>query len=1206
MAAVAAELKPHATAPLQQQIILSRPSCLAQVSAYAPPSRMNCLPALRAALLAAAVCSAPLLRAAAAESDEASAKSPRRIKDMGSRQAAPEIAAASDEAAQAIQRMKVPDGLEIKLWAAEPMLANPVAFNFDEKGRLFVAETYRYRSSVLDIRDYMWFLEDDLSSRTIEQRTQLVRRRFGAEGEKELGIEGEVLRLLEDTNGDGVADRSHVYADGFNAPLDGIASGVLARRGEVWFTNIPSVWKFTGKTKADTRTEISRGYGVRFNFTGHDLHGLIMGPDGRLYFSNGDRGATVTTKEGGVISVPDEGAVFRCLPDGSQMELVATGLRNPQSLVFNEFGDLLTGDNDCDLGDEERLVHVVEGGDSGWRIGYQFAPLQKAGPWNSERLWHQRHDGQAAYILPPICNIEDGPSGIDYYPGTGLNPSYRGHLFITHFKGSIARSGVHTYTLKPKGASYEIGDSKPFMTSALPTDVKFGPDGRLYTSDWGDGWPKSKRGRIYAVSDPKQANDPLIKETQQLIAGDWTKRSAAELAALLGHADWRVRLEAQFTLAERGAASIAPLAAAASPGSAAAPGRNAAYARRHALWALGQIAASNQAALVPVRAVLRDADAEVRAQAVKVLGDQRVVSDAPALIAALGDASDRVKFFAAQGLGKITAGRPELAASAGSALIAALKANNNADAYLRHALVMGLAGGNHRPTLAAASGDGSAAVRLGALLALRRLKSADVAKFLSDRDPYLVREAALAINDAPVNEAMPALAALIAQPLTDEAVGLRVINANFRLGQPAHATALAAYAVRTDAPAKVRAEAIAQLALWPKPPQRDRIVGIYRPVAANATTGMAGNTRDRATAVNVLQPILGRLLDPASPAAVQTAALKALQELEIAGATDALFAAVRNETLAGDTRAAALGALDEIKDPRLAEAVKLAGASTSPALRLAALPIAARISPETAAPVLANLIAKGTLEEQKSALRSLWNFRHASGNTLVAEQLELLAAGQANPAVQLEILNAAERRTSDARIKGLLAQREAALAATNDPLAKYRVALVGGDAGRGEQIFRNQPVLACIRCHRAGAEGGDAGPNLVDTGAKNSREYLLEAIIKPNATIAPGFDTIVLTSKNGTVVAGVVASETADTLSLRNTDNKVVAVKKSEIAKRESAPSGMPEIYATLLSMRELRDVVEYMATLKGGAPRAGESLPRALRGLPPPPKTTE
>jgi len=404
----------------------------------------------------------------------------------------------------------------------------------------------------------------------------------------------------------------------------------------------------------------------------------------------------------------------------------------------------------------------------------------------------------------------------------------------------------------------------------------------------------------------------------------------------------------------------------------------------------------------------------------------------------------------------------------------------------------------------------------------------------------------------------------------------------------------------------LRTEAIAQLALWPKPPARDRLVGIYRPIAT--PSGGLAATRSRDTAVSALQPILGALLDPASPATVQTAALTALQDLEIAGASDALLAAVRNESLPAPTRAAALGAaalgaLDRIKDPRLAEAVKAAGASEVPAVRLAALPIAARLSPEAAAPVLAGLIARGSLEEQKTALRSLWNFRHPSANGLVAGLLEQLAAGQVNPALQLEVLNAAERRTSDPRIKALLEQREAALAAASDPLARYRVALAGGDARRGEQVFRNQPTLACIRCHRAGGDGGDAGPNLAGVGSKYSREYLLEAILKPNATIAPGFDTVVATLRNGDTVAGVVASETADMLSLRNTDNQVVAVKKADLAKREGAPSGMPEVYATLLSNRELRDLVEYMASLKTGAPRRQEAQPRALRGLP---RTTE
>jgi quinoprotein glucose dehydrogenase len=1154
---------------------------------------MNRIPVLRAALLAAVVFTAPFARAAADDDDEKPVAA-GRIRDAGTRKAAPEIAEASDEAKQALQRMQLPPGLEIKLWAAEPMLANPVAFNFDERGRIFVAETYRYRTSVLDIRDYMWMLEDELACRTVEDRTALIRKAFGPAGEKELSIEGEILRLLEDTNGDGVADRSYVYADGFNSPLDGIASGVLARRGKVWFTNIPSVWQFTGDKKAETRTEISRGYGVRFNYTGHDLHGLIFGPDGKLYFSNGDRGATVKTKEGGIIHTPDEGAVYRCNPDGTQMELFATGLRNPQSLVFNEFGDLLTGDNDCDNGDEERLVHVVEGGDSGWRIGYQFAPLERAGPWNTERLWHQRHPGQAAYIVPPICNIEDGPSGIEYYPGTGLNPSYAGSLFITHFKGAIARSGIYTYTLKQKGAGYEIDDSKPFLTSALPTDVKFGPDGRLYISDWADGWPKSKRGRIYAISDPQHEKSALVKETQQLIGGDWTKRSNDELAKLLGHADWRVRLEAQFTLAERGNASIPVLAKVATQVGQVSGLTHPALARRHAVWGLGQLAGKHAAALAPLRTLARDQDAEVRAQAIKVLGDHRIASaDVDLLVAALQDESNRVKFFSAQGLGKmrIAASHPA-AKPVAPALLAALRANNDEDAYLRHAIVFGLTGLKDIPALTAAITDDSKAVRLGVLLALRRLKSPEVARFLADADPAIVREAALAINDAPVDAALPALAALLDKPLTDEPVLFRAVNAHFRLGQAANANALARYAANRDAPARVRAEAIAQLALWPKPPQRDRLVGVYRP--------LTGKTRDRAVAVKALEPFVPELLASSTPSAVQTAALQALRDLEIAGAAEALLAAVRDEQHPGATRAAALQALDRIKHPRLAEAVRLASESTSPALRLAALPIAARLSPDAAAPVLSNLIQKGATEEKKAALRALGRLKHRTADTLLANQLRELAAGKVDPAVQLELLTAAGQR-SDPAIKQLLAQREAALAANPDPLEPFRVALAGGDRTRGERIFRNEPTLACIRCHRAGGDGGDAGPNLADIGARFSREYLLESMIKPNAKIAEGFDTIVLTLKSGGAAAGIVASETADTITLRNTDNKLVEVKTADIARREGAPSGMPEIYGTILTKSQIRDLVEYMVTLRERPARLDESKPRALRGLPPP-----
>ena len=1107
------------------------------------------------------------------------------ILNLGTRKAAPELAPASAEGEQTIRRMKAPAGFKISLWAAEPMLANPVAFNFDERGRIFVAETYRYRSSVLDIRDYMRILEDELANRNLDDFKAMINRRFDAASVKELGVESEILRVLEDRDHDGVADHSAVYADGFNSVLDGIASGVLARRGQVWFTNMPSLWKFTGDEKAATRTELSRGYGIRFNFTGHDFHGLVLGPDGKIYFSVGDRGAHATAKDGSVADTPDAGAVFRSNPDGTQLEIYARGLRNPQSLVFTENGDLFTGDNDSDQGDEERLVQVVENGDSGWRIGYQYAPLGKAGPWNTEKLWLPRSAEQPAYLLAPIANVEDGPSGLTYYPGTGLNPSYAGNFFVTHFKGSPTGSGVYTYKLKPSGATYVPVDEQPFLTSSLPTDVKFGPDGRLYVSDWSDGWLKSKRGRIYAISDPAQENSPLIKETQQLIGGDWPARSAAELARLLAHPDWRVRLEAQYTLAERGAASIAVLAGVAGDAGADA------LARRHAIWGLGQLADKLPAALVPVRPLLQDKDSEVRAQAAKMLGDHGATDMAGALVTALKDENARVKFFAAQSLGKLKQ------ASAAPALLEALRANDDKDNYLRHALVMGLVGGNNAAALNAAITDPSRAARLGALLAFRRLGSPVVQRFLADSDPYLAREAAIAINDAPITAAYPALAAMLEKSAADESIALRAINAHFRLGQPADAKAVAGFAARADVPAKLRVEAITQLGLWQNPPARDRLVGIFRPVAQK--------TRPATVARDALNPVVASLLNPTTPAEVLTATIALVEKVQATSAADGLFAVLGNEQQTVPNRVAALNTLDKIKDRRLGQAVDLARVAKDSRLRLAALPIVARLEPAKAVTALAIAITGGTVEEQKLALETLGPINHPAADELIAARLKLLADGKVDPATQLELLQAAAKRSSP-EVKRLLAERTQLLAAKPDPLAAYAPSLVGGDRARGQKVFETQPVMACIRCHRVGTEtGSDVGPNLATVGVLNSREQLLESILKPNAKFAAGFENALITRTSGGPVAGTVTNETATALTLRDPDGKTVEVLISEIVTRKPAPSAMPEIYATALSPGDLRDVIEYLASLRpsgrGGARGAGggaaAAAPAAGRG---------
>ena len=207
--------------------------------------------------------------------------------------------------------------------------------------------------------------------------------------------------MLEDTDGDHVADRSTVFADGFNHFEDGTGAGILVRGNQAYYTCIPKLWLLTdddGDGRADERQALQDGYGVRVAFRGHDSHGLIIGPDGRLYFSIGDRGYNIDT-DGKNWKDAESGAVFRCELDGSNLEVFATGLRNPQELAFDDYGYLFTGDNNSDSGDKARWVNVMEGGDSGWRMMYQYLPDR--GPFNREKIWYRiRQRRQRTSCLP--------------------------------------------------------------------------------------------------------------------------------------------------------------------------------------------------------------------------------------------------------------------------------------------------------------------------------------------------------------------------------------------------------------------------------------------------------------------------------------------------------------------------------------------------------------------------------------------------------------------------------------------------------------------------------------------------------------------------------------------------------------------------------------------------------------------------------------
>jgi quinoprotein glucose dehydrogenase len=1068
----------------------------------------------------------------------------------------------------AIKSFKIATNLEVSVFASEPMLANPVCFTIDEKGRFYVAETFRHTDGAIDNRHFQSWIDEELANKTVEDRLAMLKRHADEVPKmfNEWTRESEKISLIEDTDGDGKADKYSIFAEGFTNALDGVGAGVLARNGDVYFTCMPNLYLMRDKDgdgKQDEQKVLSTGYGVRYAFIGHDLHGLRVGPDGRLYFSCGDRGFSVM-QNGKKIALPECGGVLRCNMDGSDLEVFASGMRNPQELAFDDYGNLFTGDNNADHGDHARWVYVTEGGDSGWRVAFQYVsepvPL---GPWNSEKMWHTQHEGQPAYIVPPVANLGNGPSGLTHYPGVGLPERYDNHFFLCDFKGQAQRSLVHSFANSQKGASFELVDRNDLISDVLVTDIEFGPDCSAYITDWVQGWDKPGIGRIYKIAQPELAKSELALETKKLLGEGMAKRELLGLLNLLGHRDQRVRMEAQFELASRNAAG--PLAEVA---------RNHTniLARIHAIWGLGQIGRNPSSqhkdsgkVSEPLIALLDDKDPEIRAQAARVLADDKHSEAATApLIKLLQDVNyPRVQYFAVTALGK-TGGKDAV-----PPIIEMLRANNDQDAVLRHAGVMALVSINDLDQILAAAKDPSPAVRLAAVVALRRLERPEIATLLQDKQLKVAVEAARGINDLPITEALPQLAALVEEPNYNQALFRRALNANYRLGKKENALALAKLAARKEAPDALRAEALELLSTWVNPSGRDRISGLWRPVTGE---------RKQADASSALEPLLSEIFKSGQPL-VQMNAAKFAAHFGVKSLSPVLFEAVSDTKGDPYVRIEALRALAAMNDAKLADALKIAFEDANAQLRKEAISLQSTLKPADASGKLLEALERGTIGEKQTAFVSLGNLKDASADQILEQWMDKLIGGKVEPELQLDLLEAAAKRDA-AGVKERVKKFEEARPAGDD-LAKWRECLAGGNAGEGKKIFFERVEASCLRCHKVHGEGGEVGPILDGIASKKMREYFLESVILPNKQIAPEFRTLIVSLKNGTSYAGILKSEDKKQLVINSPEDGIVKVPIKDIEKRDMGMSGMPPNFAEILSKQDIRNLVEYLSTLK-------------------------
>ena len=524
-----------------------------------------------------------------------------------------------------------------------------------------------------------------------------------------------------------------------------------------------------------------------------------------------------------------------------------------------------------------------------------------------------------------------------------------------------------------------------------------------------------------------------------------------------------------------------------------------------------------------------------------------------------------MRFFAAQALGKL--GVKE----AVPALIAQRELSTDSDPFVRHAVVVSLAALADEKALLAAAGNESRAVRTVALLALSLQHSPEVARFLTDKNPQLVLEAARAIHDGPIPEALPKLAALADKRNLAEPLRRRALDANFLLGNADAARRLTKIAGDVKAPAASRLDALDALTVWNEPFHRDRVNGLWHPLPPS---------RDAKAPVASAARILPALMREPSEE-MRVAAAEMAGGLHVTASEGFLLAVVEDRSLGGHTRAAALHALADMDSAKLADGIQFAVADTDKSLLEAARKLAAKVSPAEAVQLNAPVLDDGTVREKQAALATIGALPVPDADTVILAQLDHLAAGEIPPGLRLDLVEAAAQRNNP-EIKRRLEEREAKLAQSKDPLAKWRDCLEGGNAKNGHEVFAEKAEAACMRCHKWKGEGGDVGPDLAKISKPHDREYILESIVDPNAKIAPGYDSVLLTLNSGDVVLGILNAEDANELTVTNTaDGKRQKIKTADIKERAHAPSPMPPGLAEVLGKHDLRDIVEFLATGK-------------------------
>jgi putative membrane-bound dehydrogenase-like protein len=498
------------------------------------------------------------------------------------------------------------DRLELTLFASEPMMSNPTNMDVDDRGRVWIAEAYNYRTK--------------LNPRNPTRD------------------EGDRILIMEDTDGDGIADESKVFYQGndINAAL-----GIAVLGDKVYVSVSPYVYVFTdadGDDVPEKKEILFEGVGGEQH--DHGMHAFTFGPDGKLYFNYGNEGKGIRYADGSPILDPlgrpvnnqtqpyKEGMIFRMNPDGSDTEVLAWNFRNNYEVATDSYGRMWQSDNDDDGNRSTRINYVMDYGNYGFKDEFTGAD------WRARRInmedsvyeqhWHLNDPG----VVPNLLQTYAGsPTGIMVYEGNLLPEEYQNQLIHSDAGPNIVRA----YPAVPDGAGFSakiinLLDGNPRDNWFRPSDVTVAPDGSLFISDWydpgvgGHAMGDLDRGRVYRLA-PKGVDYKVSKP-------DYT--SISSLISLLQNPNRATHFKAFMALVEKGSEAKDALEQLFTEGES--------RMRARAFWVLIKLPNGNDY----IKTAATDTDENIRVAAIRAYRNNKM-SDVSFLVEMAGDESAQVR-----------------------------------------------------------------------------------------------------------------------------------------------------------------------------------------------------------------------------------------------------------------------------------------------------------------------------------------------------------------------------------------------------------------------------------------------------------------------------------------------------------------------------------------------------------------------------------